>query len=410
LLKSEKQANGFYIDPLFDTAQKWCWSADCDTEESAERALFHNGKMAWQRRYYGSYVRCVRLVTADDNPQRPLKNEQASQPQVSQSTPDAPSVNLRSTPVTIPNAELRKTFELNEFSRAVTFTENHFQQQADTVVDQTTGLMWQASGSKKAIPYEEAQAYITTLNQRRFNGYDDWRLPTVPELMSLLEPEKQANRLHINPLFEATQKWCWSADRDTEESAARVLFSNSGVVWHKMSIGAYVRAVGEGNQPRFHVEQPVRLRDTLLTVSQEQSAQEFGLQGMRPRQYIENVFEDRGETVLDHVTGLLWQKAGSGLYKHKDVQTYLNETNRQRFAGYDDWRLPTIPELMSLLEQEQQTNGCFIHSLFDSAQPACWSADAHESADKTWVVYFIYGNIHWSLVQAPRYIRCVRNA
>jgi hypothetical protein len=176
-----------------------------------------------------------------------------------------------------------------------------------------------------------------------------------------------------------------------------------------MDFGAYVRAVRVENQQRFQVEHPIQLRNTPLTVSQAQSAQAFGIQGMRPRQYIQNLFEDRGAAILDHTTGLLWEKSGSGLCTYEDAHTYVDGINNQHFAGYADWRLPTMPELMSLLAQEEQAAGLFIHPIFDTLQPVCWSGDAHHSPDKAWVVFFTYGNIHESFVQSTRYVRCVRS-
>ncbi|MCP4183707.1 MAG: DUF1566 domain-containing protein, partial [Hyphomicrobiales bacterium] len=70
--------------------------------------------------------------------------------------------------------------------------------------------------------------------------------------------------------------------------------------------------------------------------------------------YIHNDYEDQGEVVLDHATGLMWQKSGSDDYMEYEVaKTYIEKLNKDQFAGYDDWRLPTIYELMSLLEKEQ---------------------------------------------------------
>jgi hypothetical protein len=54
-----------------------------------------------------------------------------------------------------------------------------------TVYDRATGLMWQHSGSKQLLTWDEACKYIIWLNKSRFCNYDDWRLPTIEELASL---------------------------------------------------------------------------------------------------------------------------------------------------------------------------------------------------------------------------------
>ena len=56
--------------------------------------------------------------------------------------------------------------------------------------------------------------------------------------------------------------------------------------------------------------------------------------------------------VIDHTTGLLWQSAGDmslGFGDHSNQSfEYIEKINAQ-FAGYSDWRLPTLEEAMSLI-------------------------------------------------------------
>ena len=64
-------------------------------------------------------------------------------------------------------------------------------------------------------------------------------------------------------------------------------------------------------------------------------------------------FESKGEVVIDRKTGLVWQKADSYHELKKGVnwyeaQEYIDGKNGQKFAGFDDWRLPTLEELKQL--------------------------------------------------------------
>ncbi|MBV6506265.1 MAG: hypothetical protein ILNGONEN_01838 [Syntrophorhabdaceae bacterium] len=89
------------------------------------------------------------------------------------------------------------------------------------VVDHATGLTWQQSGSSNYITHADAEKYIRDLNTKRFAGYADWRLPTLEDAMSLMEREKKNGDLYIDPVFDRTQRWIWTADK---ESAGRAWF------------------------------------------------------------------------------------------------------------------------------------------------------------------------------------------
>lgn len=57
----------------------------------------------------------------------------------------------------------------------------------------------------------QAKKYIEKLNKDRFAGFSDWRLPTIPEPLSLVEKQKKEN-MYINQLVDAKQRSCGSMD------------------------------------------------------------------------------------------------------------------------------------------------------------------------------------------------------
>jgi hypothetical protein len=83
-----------------------------------------------------------------------------------------------------------------------------------TITDRATGLMWEQGGSSSEFYFNQAKDYVSRLNQESSLGYNNWRIPTLEELWSLLEPGANEGGPHISPLFRETQHKCWSADRD----------------------------------------------------------------------------------------------------------------------------------------------------------------------------------------------------
>ncbi|MCI0692793.1 DUF1566 domain-containing protein [candidate division KSB1 bacterium] len=104
--------------------------------------------------------------------------------------------------------------------------EYEVQLQGKVVIDHTTGLMWQQSGSPETMTYENAKAYVAQLNKDCFAGFGDWRLPTLEEALSLMEPQKNSDGSYINSKFDKTQSWIWTADMYSASAAWVVYFYN----------------------------------------------------------------------------------------------------------------------------------------------------------------------------------------
>jgi hypothetical protein len=114
------------------------------------------------------------------------------------------------------------------------------------VVDEATGLMWQQSGSSDRMNFDGAMGYIDELNRQKYAGFNDWRLPTLEEAMSLMERERKNKDLHIDPIFDNNQTWIWTSDQVKGLSAAWIVVFDFGYCDVSGLFDNYVRAVRLG--------------------------------------------------------------------------------------------------------------------------------------------------------------------
>ena len=153
-----------------------------------------------------------------------------------------------------------------------------------------------------------------------------------------------------------------------------------------------------------------------LTVSQVQSMSNVSIRskkawGFYGHSTIQHEYEtkiiDDEKVVIDHATGLMWQQSGSYDYmSRKEVKKWLRGLNRKGYAGYTDWRVPTIEEASSLLEASEKNGNLYIDTVFDKKQRWLWTGDSCSSGGM-WRVYFDDGYVDWGDVSLL-FVRLVR--
>jgi Protein of unknown function (DUF1566)/TIR domain len=112
-------------------------------------------------------------------------------------------------------------------------------------VDHATGLTWDAR-ARDAMTYQEAEEHIEFLNRDEWGEFSDWRLPTVEEAVSLIDPEKSLGRCYLPFWFSNTWK-LWTSDRDGPGAHWVVIYSEVEFLTFEQDDDiAYVRAVRNG--------------------------------------------------------------------------------------------------------------------------------------------------------------------
>ena len=114
-----------------------------------------------------------------------------------------------------------------------------------------------------------------------------------------------------------------------------------------------------------------------------------------------------GDTVHDALTGLVWTREtlAGGRRNWGDAKKAASEC---RIGGFTDWRLPTIKELLSIVDYERSEPA--IDSAFQCESSWYWSATplASSRSDFAWFVYFRSGFSYWDSQYLEGFVRAVR--
>jgi hypothetical protein len=259
----------------------------------------------------------------------------------------------------------------------------------NVVVDPQTGLMWVRElarvfrepgsgpdGPNASMDWEAARRAVAALD---YAGFDDWRLPNVQELQSLVDFGRALPAWEpdvFGPSLDAVASpYFWTATTSPlqAEEAYYVNFVDGHAhPWHK-AIHFSVRPVRDAG-----VADPVVLLKTGQTRSYAGTAPVDPPQGeddghLRRGWEPRYTWQDDGtidraaeNLVTDLNTGLMWLRdplrldgkggVGPGVGGDQDLsapmdwQTALDRCAALDYGGHDDWRLPNVQELLSITQ------------------------------------------------------------
>ncbi len=258
-----------------------------------------------------------------------------------------------------------------------------FRSRENMVLDALTGLEWtrDASVTEFPLPWDEAFDFIRNMNDEVYSGHSDWRLPNRRELFSLVSHTKINPALDDGHLFENVfSGYYW-----TSTTCSR--FPKQA--WYVHFGGARVqRGMKHGSYMVWPVRSEEIRSDAIVATGQTSCFDGFGKlvpcgstcqdgdlqQGIpwpKPR------FIERQEEIIDRLTGLSWTRnadLGNGTVNWSEALKTIDSLNSQKLSGRNNWRLPNIRELESLVDLGRHSPALPKHHPFENVRPFYWSS------------------------------------
>ena len=92
------------------------------------------------------------------------------------------------------------------------------------VIDKTTNLMWQYGGCTTYLSYDQINPWLIKLNQEGYASYHDWRLPTLEEALSLMNPIRNQDGMYTDSIFRVPPDWIWTSDLVSSEMVRQISY------------------------------------------------------------------------------------------------------------------------------------------------------------------------------------------
>ncbi|MCA3694501.1 DUF1566 domain-containing protein [Aquidulcibacter sp.] len=240
------------------------------------------------------------------------------------------------------------------------------------VVDEITGLMW-AKTPSAPMTFKELASYARA---SRLGGYDDWRVPTIKELYSLIDyrggytGDPATSRPYIDTKYF---DFAYGDGKGLGDAA----HGRRPIDVQEWSATPYVGKTMGRDDTVFGVnfaDGRIKGYPVMDPANRMQTPNRLAVRLVRGNPYGQNAFKARPDVVEDHATGLMWQRKNDGTAKSWSAA--LSYCTHLSLAGYSDWRLPHAKELHSLVDYNRIPA---IDPLFQLSDQTAylWSSTTH---------------------------------
>ncbi len=246
------------------------------------------------------------------------------------------------------------------------------------VLDEVTGLAWQASvdigpGEAGGFVWQDAVDHCDALAQ---GGHTDFRLPTRLELVSIVDFSTTDPAIDESafPNTPSEAYWTRSAFATDPEQSFYVNFFFGYTSTNFRVYSQSVRCVRNASQPALPTDDRFRVD---------------------------------GDTVLDRMTGLRWERSPAfSLSSFEDAAVHCDGLALDGAVGF---RAPSMKELQTLVD-ETRTDVAIDPVAFPGASgDGYWTSTlVAEAPDSAWLVRFSDGYSQYATVDTPNLVRCVR--
>ncbi|CAK0780916.1 hypothetical protein CCP4SC76_7640008 [Gammaproteobacteria bacterium] len=115
---------------------------------------------------------------------------------------------------------------------------------------------------------------------------------------------------------------------------------------------------------------------------------------------------DKTTTILDSQTDLIWDKSYETNFNFNEALSHAEQANRYSYLGYNDWRVPTIQEILSLVDYTKYEPASTFPNMPSSV---FWSSAPYAGhSGHAWVVGFYGGNAYGYARSSGLAVRLVR--
>ena len=112
---------------------------------------------------------------------------------------------------------------------------------------------------------------------------------------------------------------------------------------------------------------------------------------------------------IDHEQGLMWQDDESVKTTSMPWEKAISYAENLKFAGYNDWRLPTIDELLSIMD-DTKYNPAIKSNIKNISSDSYWSSSSYVSdSSYAWYVNFDNDICEWKDKCRSSLVRCIRD-